>query len=412
MNKIKQFSLIFLALLTLNFAGGVKAADLVPSFNTNETENEFLQGRNLTQGTSWTDPVAANADELVEVAVYYHNNEVDSIAKNTTIKIQIPTNIGAQHVIKGSLGADNATTVAGSIYQGKETGQPNLTINSNGSTEVKFVAGSVKWYPNAKTNSNIVNLPNNQTGDEIISTGINIGDLRGCFPYAGFVRFQVKLTGEVVPLTTLSITKDVKKLADDKYIDKVTANPGNEFEYRIIVRNLDGMVGAKNLKVNDVLPAGITYVGPTTIKTVDGKTTQLPDGLTAGGIIVLPELKATENVEIYFKVKSVNTIANEACLINTATASSTTAKKEVSDTATVCFVTITPTPTPTVAPTPTPVPTNPTPVPVKPTPTLPNTGPEMSILATLGLAGMGGTLSKFYALKRGLKKKSRNIKII
>ena len=414
MNKFKYLISISIALLMTVFAGQAKAAELVPSFNNLEKDVEFLQGRNLTTKTNWTDPVQANANEEVEVAIYFHNAVPNSVAKNAIIKVQMPTNKGTQHVIKATLGADNATTVSGTIYNGHETGNPDLTINSNGSTEVQFVNGSVKWYPNKmSTDGEGANLPNGQTGDKLTSTGVNMGDLKGCFDYSGYLKFKVILKGEVVPLTEIAISKDVRKLPNDtKYIDKVSGNPGDQFEYKLTVRNLDGMVSAKNLRVKDVLPEGITYVGPTTIVTADGKTKQLPDGITEGGIVVSPELKAMETVEIHFKANSSSKIANEACLINNAFASSTTAKKEVEDSATVCFVVTQPTPTPTPTATPevpTPTPTQ-TPAPVAPK--LPSTGPEMNLLATLGFAGMGGTVARYYSLKRGLKKKSRNINVI
>src|SRR5690606_32965585 len=78
-------------------------------------------------------------------------------------------------------------------------------------------------------------------------------------------RFKVKACDEEPePKAILDIVKDVRKAGTkDSFLDTVNTKPGQKVEYRLTIRNLDGKGIARNLRVKDMLPAGLTYVGPT-----------------------------------------------------------------------------------------------------------------------------------------------------
>lgn len=398
MNKIIKNIIVLgsmLGLLTLSVPVA-KADALVPKFNWLPDDNKFLTGKVEGSNLDYADPVTANTGDVLDVSLFYHNGVENSTAVNTVIKATLPNDLSKQHIISGSVKADNSAEFTG-----------NMTVNSDTNTKLAFVPGSVKWYPNRMDTQDPVgaNLPNGQNGDTIVTTGINIGDIQGCWQFSGHVKFKVKLSGEaIVPKATLQIIKDVRKANTDAFIDRVIANPGNQVEYRITVRNIDGVVSAHNLNVADTLPQGVTYVGPTNLRTHNGTTSTLPDGITSEqGIIVVPELKAGESIEITFLAVTSREFKNDACAVNKVVASSTDAKNPVEDIATTCFVVPTPTPTPTTTPV--------APAKNTPTPELPKTGPESGLALMAGSAGAILLGVREVLVRKNLNKKlkSRNI---
>lgn len=418
--RIVRFG-ILLPILAAFLVAPLVHADNNPTFNNKSGggEEDFLTGRNITRPDhSFIDPVSANASDEVDVRIYYHNAVIDTTATNTKVKLSIPTDLANQHVINGSIGADNAPTVTGSIVDGQEVGPHGLTINSDGPTNLEFVPGSVRWFPNGidySNNANAVALPNGQNGDGIVTaSGINIGNINGCWQFLGNILVKVKVKGTSISKATLQISKDVRRgSTSDDFIQRVSANPGNQLEYRLTIRNLDGQVSAKDLTVKDTLPAGEGYVGPTILHLSNGATSTLPDGIVLGnGIVVVSELKPLETIQITFKVITDNTIKDGVCLTNSVTTSSITAKDLVTATASACFIVPTPSPTPKPTPTATPVPTPfPTPKPT-PTPTLPKTGPELDYLFVSGAGGLGLTSLRYWKLKKEVKKQARKIHVL
>jgi len=391
-------------------------ADTNPlSFNTKVGDQEFLTGRDVTQNGTFTDPVNnVVSSDLVDVAVYYHNADEDTdanVAKNVHIQVTLPTDSSSSHVLTGILSADNVPAVHGTIVNGQEVGKPNLTINTTAATTVSMVPGSVRWYPNEMTTTGKgASLPNGQNGDTITTSGINIGDLRGCFQYSGYVIFTVKFTGVVVQpaKAILTLKKEVHTAGSaDAFVTEDTVTPGDELEYRLTINNIDGAGIAKNIVVKDVLPQGLTYVGPT-ILTRSGTATTLPDGITTtSGIQVVSDLQPLEQITITFKVNTVISFANNACVTNTASVTADNATLPNPANAETCF-SVKPAPTPT--PVATPTPSNP---PVStPKPTLPKTGPEMDFPMLLGLAGVTGTFGRYSYLKKQVKKQARDISVL
>lgn len=401
---------LFVAMPAVHAGGG-------PEFNTNARENDFLTGRNVTENGTWSDPVNASAGEDVDVAVYYHNNVPNTTATNVRIKLTMPsaTELATTHVIKGQLSADNALTVDGSYHNGQEIGRHDFTIDSSAATKVAYVPGSLRWYPNANsqgTSGNGATLPNGQNGDSIVTNGITIGNLEGCFDFAGFVIVRVHLTGEVhVPILTLK--KEVRKAGtSDAFQGENRVNPGTQVEYRLTVNNLDGAGVANNVRLHDVLPNGVTFVpGSAVLHTSNGQSTAVSDNIiTANGVVVLAQLQPLDSFTITFLANTATTFKNDDCAINQATVSADSPANTTQATAKTCFIVVTPTPTPTP---PTPTPPIPTPTPIVPTPkpTLPETGPASDLIMTLGLSGFGATASRFYFSKKKLKKNLSNIDI-
>lgn len=427
---LKSISKFLTGLMTLVLTGsllvGSVQAAVGPKFNHMSDDADFLTARNVTNAdTNYVDPLSnVKASDEVEVKIYYHNGidstDPDATAKNVQVKINLPTSESSSHRVTGSLSADNAATITGSILDsGAEIGQKDLTINTTAPTTMEFVPGSVKWFPNRMSlNGAGANLPNGQTGDALVTaTGINLGDIQGCWQFAGQITFKVKFKGQVITpkRAIVDLKKEVRKAGTtDAWVTQNTVKPGENVEYRITVRNVDGQGIAQNVRLNDVLPSGMTYIGPTQLIR-NNVTTNLPDGITtAAGILVMTDLQPLEQVYVTFIAQSAITFKNDDCVINKVNVTAQNSDLPTEKQATTCFIVIAPTPTPT----PTPVPSQPPVVPEvpkpqpKPKPVLPKTGPAEELMGIIGLAGAAGTTGRFYLLKRNLKKQARDITVL
>ena len=257
-------------------------ANNTPKFNQMAGDEEFLRGRNVSDTTgAWTDPVAANDGDVVEVKVWYHNNasnengDPGAAAVNTKVKIELPTGDNTSHIITGSIGADNAATVTGTVVDGVEVGRSGLTVNTPLPTSISLVSGSVKWYPNGQSTPTV--LPNGQSGDEIVTAnGINLGDINGCWQFAGVVRFQVRLNQAGAP--NLVRSKSALNETKNQPATTVRAEANDVIKYTLRVQNT-GTRPDNAFIINDDLRDVLAYAN--FVSASDGGTLQ-------NGFVVYP----------------------------------------------------------------------------------------------------------------------------
>lgn len=281
----------------------VRADDNVPRFNQMDGDQEFLTGRNVTSGQAdFTDPVSATDNDTVQVQVWYHNDanlssgQPGAVAANTKVQVMLPdygvSEGSTTHLLAASIGADNADTVSGTIVNGVEVGQPGLRITSDKLAKVTFVPGSVKWYPNKSDSP--VTLPNGQTGDAIVTAGgINLGDIQGCWAFAGRITLEVKINPVGQP--TIERQKSaVNETQGNVPAHTVSANPGDVIAYTLTTKNT-GLRDQSDLVVSDDIKDILEFAAVTDATT----------GVVNGGVISYPStvLKAGEQVVNTFKVK-------------------------------------------------------------------------------------------------------------
>lgn len=255
--------------LAVNFGIGTALAANVPAFNSQAGDKEFLRGQNLSAGaTDYSDPLSATAGNEVRGIIYYHNvasqsdGQPGATAKNTRVKLILPQEQGATHLINGELWADNAAKVDGTYIDGVEVGQHGLTINAPASTNIEFIAGSVQWFPNSS--SSAVNLPFGQSGNEIISAnGLNLGDIQGCWQFAGYVTFKVKIKGQEGQVNIVR-TKEAFNETQNLSATTVKAKAGDVIRYSLITKNTGNIAGTTNITddLTDILEyARVTDLG-------------------------------------------------------------------------------------------------------------------------------------------------------
>ncbi|MFA6994522.1 MAG: fibronectin type III domain-containing protein [Candidatus Paceibacterota bacterium] len=160
------------------------------SFNTDPQDRSTLRVTNSTLNpgctTCWTQTISGvrNGD-YVSFAIYYHNTGT-SAAQNTRVRLTTsPASNGVQ--ASGYLWADNASTVSGSASAYFDSALQN--------GELAYDA--VLWYPNQSQTPTA--LPGGQSGQEVLSSGVNIGTINPGWPSQGSVVVRFRATGTTPP---------------------------------------------------------------------------------------------------------------------------------------------------------------------------------------------------------------------
>lgn len=232
------------------YAGDTTPPSPIPAFNVytgvpgidNPDESKFFNGRLSTETSADArDPIATTCENGTKfiLRAYVHNGASQfannngtgpSVAKDTKIKVALPTALATNFAPTATISASNAASVS-----------DNVTINcTNGkSFTLRYVAGSAQQFNVA---SGVKNL-----SDTIVTTGAPIGtneangDLWGCWDQRVIVRLEVELVEQPVVITkpatcdlldatkgTKSITiNKVKYTANDATINTVTVNFGD-----------------------------------------------------------------------------------------------------------------------------------------------------------------------------------------
>jgi hypothetical protein len=180
-SKIAKTLLVGLTVFALSMAVFTTAnASRGPVFNDSEYDYPLIRVATVpADGNDFATQVTAEQGDVVAVMLYYHNNTLNTVAENTSLKVNLPTGEANSHTLNAELWADNTAKVAGSAV-----------INTEKETTLTYVSGSTKWYPERNLRPNEAPVA---TPDGITANGINIGDVCGCWEYAGFVSFKVQL---------------------------------------------------------------------------------------------------------------------------------------------------------------------------------------------------------------------------
>jgi len=139
------------------------------TFNTASNDYATLRVNNDTRNpnnpNTWSGSTTASPGDEVSFAIYYHNTGTET-ARNVRVTLTPQTSSSKiVHNFTATVSADNANTV---------TGFATITLSSAQSINVE--PGHVTWRPNQTTFGSQA-LPNGQSGSQIFSGGINIGDI-------------------------------------------------------------------------------------------------------------------------------------------------------------------------------------------------------------------------------------------
>lgn len=295
-----------------------------PRFNFLQGDYQILEGINTTRGENvWKNPVTGTAGEEFRGSVYYHNGMVDTIATNTKIKVNIPSETTAGTAkITTSISSDNAATVTSTIVDGQLVGMNGLVVNLDKDAELEFIPGSVKWYPDASTqNPGVLPtvLPNGQTGNEVVSgTGVNIGDINGCWQYAGFLTFGFRT--KVVEIPDFTINKTVRNVTqnDNIFAKEVSAEVGDQTEFNIDIINT-GNVAISDGVTWDTNPDGLEFVSGSFAKASGDIIIPLSDADALAffndGILIYP-LSPGDEINFLYRTDVTSPLEDGDCATN------------------------------------------------------------------------------------------------
>ena len=260
-------------------------------------ERNFLviKDASNTAAGGWQDQATAQAGHEYLVRLYVHNDAAANLnlkATNTRAKVNVPTTTGKSVQLGGFITADNAAPQE--IWD---------SVNLTGSSDfnVAYVPGSATLYNEIFTNGT-------KLSDNIVTnTGALLGYdkldgvIPGCFKYAGFVTFKVKV--QAPQKTDFTMSKLVSKHGENKWVDNYAAQPGETVDYLIQYKNT-GDIQQDNVVVKDTLPASLTYVDGTSIlgnsKTPTGA--KISDNVTKGGVNI-GSYAAGANAWVIFSAK-------------------------------------------------------------------------------------------------------------
>gem|GEM_PF-6776488 len=179
--KAKYISLTALSLAAaFLFSDSVEAA----SFNYGPQDPPTLRVSNYSRNpgctTCWSGSTSARAGEVISFMTYYHNTGNDT-ASNTTLQVNLPDGSFTSATISGAVSAENASGASGSV---------NVYLTS--SQTLTFIPGSLFWYPNQSSGAQ--GAPDGQNGSEIISYGLNIGNIAAGWSSQGYAVFQAQVS--------------------------------------------------------------------------------------------------------------------------------------------------------------------------------------------------------------------------
>ena len=240
------------ALVGFAASGVLTASAASPVFN-GISGSDYPTLQVAQPGAAWGTSTNAKVGDTVNFLVWDHNSVVDTTATNVTIKVNLPSALESTHTVTANLSADNAATVTGTS-----------TVNVDTASHLTYVPGSAKFYRNVNGQLTEVNFPNGVTGDNVVTTGINVGSQDGCFEFAQAVLIQVHIEGGNPEIIT---NKRVGNGSQADYQIDTTANPGDTVNFKIFLQNNGKGVGT-NTSIVDTLDSHLTYIPGSSIQYV------------------------------------------------------------------------------------------------------------------------------------------------
>src|SRR3989344_3298144 len=264
----------------------VKAAG--PQFNifpiafspTLNHDMPLIDAKNITQGigysTSQSDHdngVPAAAGDIIEFSIYYHNgvpNTDANVANNALVRASVIP-VGGTAAMSHQFGATISASNAAAVTASSRGGDMVVNIQGGQALPLSYIPGSTVLYKDRGSAS----PPAPQTmPDSIFDSGVNIGSVRGCFEFHGFVNFRVRI-GQAAAAGDLQVKKYVRNVTTGSGFEdtQVAAQPGQTVEYKIVTTAVNGSVS--NVQVRDSALERLTLTGSVTLDGAAGSATAL-----------------------------------------------------------------------------------------------------------------------------------------
>lgn len=226
-------------------------------------------------------PDVTDGASEVKIRVYVHNNantalnaDGKGVAKNTMVKIGLPTGTDSEMRARGYISADNAPLV-----------EDTVDFTATKKFRMEYVPGSATLFNGDAFKDG------KKLDDSIVTTGALIGDdaldgeLPGCFEYQTTVFITVKIIPESAPAARFN--KLVKNEdANAQWAETTTVKPGDKVNWLVEFANTSTQ-DLTEVSINDNLPPHVRVV-PGSVRYIDAaQDVPQSDGtfFTTGGII-------------------------------------------------------------------------------------------------------------------------------
>lgn len=214
-----------------------------------------------TNAGGWSDTVNVENGKEYWVQMYVHNNAASNlnlVAENVRVTAAVPNNTAKNITVEGFVDSSNASPTQ--IWD-------QAIFNSDKDFNLTYVPGSAALYNKAAPNGMAMSDSIVSAGGAPVGYDKLDGKLPGCFQYAGYVNFKVKVN---MPQTAnFDMRKQVSKKGANNWVESYAAQPGEVVDYIVRYKNT-GTAAQNNVVVKDKLPDGMTYVnGSTTFATPD-----------------------------------------------------------------------------------------------------------------------------------------------
>jgi hypothetical protein len=269
--------------------------------------NNLYQIANATNMGSWGTSATATYGDTVSYLVHVHNNVIGSTANNVNVKVTLPTTNFTSYSSVATVSADNATAV---------TGSTTLTLSE--ASKLNYIPGSTIMYDH--NNQVLGTLP-----DTIMTTGVNVGNINGCWEYETWIRFKVKVADRIpVPTCTISANPSSIIRGSSSTLTFSSANATSG-----LIDNSIGSVGTSGTRVvSPTISTAYTYTvsgeGGTTscstsvnvnepahYLTINGTLTGIncgdPSNFSASAVVTVLENTDNDAVQISWVVDGVST---------------------------------------------------------------------------------------------------------
>jgi uncharacterized repeat protein (TIGR01451 family) len=238
-------------------------------------ERDFLRATINGSNQTWTDPVGdVTNNDKVTAKIYIHNNAdkllndeagQPGVARDVNVRIEIPTGLQEAHEVTSYISASNAQPKT--IYDDLD-----ITSLNDSLFELGYVPGSAR----------LGGLNGTVLSDDIFTSGINIGDQKGCFEYVREITFELEVKK---PGYLLQKSARIKGEGPQDWRKVVNAERGDVIEWRIYFENTGSTV-LDDVSIIDDLPT-YTEINPSSIELVNANNPNSyfygPEAVQRGG---------------------------------------------------------------------------------------------------------------------------------
>ncbi len=216
-------------------------------------ERAFVDARRSDQTTgdvykNVLNDVTGGSKEVV-IRMYVHNNANQStnasglgVARNTKVRVALPSGTSQTLRARGYISADNAKPALV---------EDTVDLVGNEEFSLDYVEGSARLYDNNKFKNGV------QVSDSIVTSGAPIGsdamdgNMKGCFEYEATVEIRVKVVPKKNP--NIKLQKEVRKSGQSDWKKEVNAKPGDKVDWLLTTENT-GETVLNDIVIRDVLP--------------------------------------------------------------------------------------------------------------------------------------------------------------